>query len=143
MVEQLSVFLENKAGRLAEMAVILGQAGHNMRALMVADTAEYGVARILVDRPHAAQVLLQEAGYGVALTQVVAVEVPDTPGGLGGILTALGVAEVNIEYAYVFVRPRGDAAVDIFRIEDVDVGARALRDAGFELVPAEALYTID
>jgi hypothetical protein len=143
MVQQLTVFIENRSGRLAEMARALGEAGHNMRALMVADTAEFGVARVLCDRPHAAKEVLEAAGFGVTLTDVVAVPIPDEPGGLAGVLEVLAESGVNVEYAYVFVRPHGETAVDIFRFEDLPAGQRALRDAGYEVLPAEALYQQD
>ncbi|MEN6431149.1 MAG: ACT domain-containing protein, partial [Coriobacteriales bacterium] len=82
MVEQLSVFLENTTGRLAELTRALGDAGLNMRALMVADTSEFGVVRVICDRPHAAADVLENAGFSASLTEVIAVEVPDRPGGL-------------------------------------------------------------
>lgn len=143
MVEQLSVFLENKAGRLAEMTRALGSGGFNMRALMVADTADYGVARILVDRPEAAKHALEAAGFGVSLTEVIAVEVPDRPGGLADVLDALGAASLNIEYAYCFVESCANTAVDIFRVDDPGRAGEALRAAGFGVLEAEQLYEAD
>ena len=100
MVEQLSVFLENRAGRLAELAHALGDAGHDMKVLSVADTSEFGVARLLCDRPNAARDVLKAEGFGVTLTPVIAVEVPNRPGGLASVLELLGGAAINIGYAY-------------------------------------------
>jgi len=143
MIDQLSVFLENRPGRLAEMAQVLGDAGNNMRAFVVADTAEFGVARIIVDRPQAARGALQDAGFGVTVTQVIAVEVPDRPGGLAHVLDVLGRAGVNVEYAYCFVEPDSTVAVDIFRVEDPGTAVAALEAAGIGVVPAGDIYEMD
>ena len=143
MVEQLSVFLENEAGRLAQMCRALADAGHNMRVLMVADTAEYGVARVLCDRPHAARRALEEAGFAVSVTPVVAVRVPDKPGGLADVLEALGSAGINVEYLYCYVRPDAAEAVDIFRVEDPAAATAALEAAGITSVRAAEIYALD
>lgn len=143
MIDQLSVFLENRPGRLAEMAQVLGDAGNNMRAFVVADTAEFGVARIIVDRPQAARGALQDAGFGVTVTRVIAVEVPDRPGGLAHVLDVLGRAGVNVEYAYCFVEPDSTVAVDIFRVEDPGTAVAALEAAGIGVVPAGDIYEMD
>lgn len=143
MIQQLSVFLENRSGRAAEMAGLLGKAGHNMRALMIADTAEYGVARILCDRPLAAREILQSAGFGVSLTRVVAVEVPDRPGGLADVLDLFGREGLNIEYAYGFVEPQGTGAIQVFRLEEPERGADALAAEGFRLLAAADIYEPD
>ena len=143
MIQQLSVFLENRPGRMAEMARVLGENGHNMRAFVVADTAEFGVARIIVDRPAGAQRALQDAGFGVSVTEVIAVEVPDRPGGLADVLDRLGEAAINVEYAYCFVEPNGSVAVDIFRVEDAEAAKTALADAGIATVSAAGIYETD
>lgn len=144
MVEQLSVFLENEPARLARLCRTLGDSGHNMHVLMVADTAEYGVARIICDRPHTARRTLEAAGFAVSVTQVVAVEVPDRPGGLADVLEILGQAGINLEYMYCFVRP-GDqtVAVDIFRVDDPGAAIVALEGAGLGLVRAGEIYAPD
>jgi hypothetical protein len=142
MVEQLSVFLENTKGRLAELARSLGDAGINMRALMVADTEEFGVVRIICDRPKEAVRILDDAGFGASLTAVVAVEIPDRPGGLADVLEALGASGMNVEYAYAFVEPSGDAAVDIFKVDAAGADA-ALSSAGFRVLGAAELYAVD
>ena len=143
MIQQLSVFLENRSGRAAELARLLGEAKHNMRALMIADTAEYGVARILCDRPLAARETLQGAGFGVSLTRVVAVEAPDRPGALADILELLGREGLNIEYAYGFVEPDGSGAIQVFRLDEPDRGADVLDKGGFRLLAASDIYKPD
>ncbi len=143
MVEQISVFLENKAGRLADVARTLGDAGINMRALMVADTSEFGVVRIICDTPRRAVDVLGRAGISASLTEVIAVEVPDRPGGLADVLEAIGHAGINVEYAYCFVEPSGERAVDILRVDEPGRATEVLRAAGFSVAEAAALYAAD
>lgn len=140
MVMQLTVFLENSPGRLAGLTRALGNAGVNMRALMVADTAEFGVVRIICDRPDVARRALEEAGFSVGVTNVIAVEVPDRPGGLADVLEVIGGVGANVEYAYCFVEPAGDAAIDVFRVEDVVGVSEALRRAGMRVLEGEDVY---
>lgn len=138
MVMQLTVFLENSPGRLAGLTRALGNAGVNMNALMVADTAEFGVVRIICDRPDVARGALEEAGFSVSVTDVIAAEVPNHPGGLADVLEAIDAVGANVEYAYCFVSPRGDAAVDVFRVEDPARVTEALTAAGIRtLAPAD------
>ena len=134
MVKQLTVFLENSPGRLARLTRSLGDAGVNMRALMVADTAEFGVVRIICDRPEDAKSALEESGFSVSVTDVIAVAVPDRPGGLADILEVLGSEGMNVEYAYCFVEPGGEAAVDVFRVERVADAMRVLEEAGIRVL---------
>jgi len=142
MIEQVSVFLENSPGHLAQLTRALADAQINLRALMVADTSEFGVVRIICDRPRAAKTVLEAAGFGVSITSVLAVEIPDTPGGLADVLEVLGRASVNVEYAYAFVEPGRTAAVDIFKVDDA-AGADALTVAGINVVTPERLYVQD
>lgn len=139
MVKQLTVFLENSPGRLARLTRALGDAGVNMRALMIADTAEFGVVRIICDRPDVAKSSLEEAGFSVSVTDVIAVAVPDRPGGLADILEVLGAEDLNVEYAYCFVEPGGSTAVDVFRVERVADAMRVLGDAGIRVLRAEEI----
>ena len=148
MVQQVSVFLENESGRLARVTRALGAAGVNMRALMVADTADFGVVRMLCDTPRRAVEALEAAGFAASLTRVIAVEVPDRPGGLADVLEVLDGSGMNVEYAYCFVEPCGDQAteikaIDIFRVEDADAAESALRQAGIGVVEGERLYALD
>jgi len=142
MIEQVSVFLENRPGHLAQLARTLADAGINMRALMVADTEQFGVVRVICDRPHAAKAALEEAGFGVSITPVIAVEMPDRPGGLAEVLETLGRENINVEYAYAFVEPGAKAAVDIFKVDN-ERAADVLRSAGLRVIAADALYEQD
>lgn len=142
MVEQVSVFLENKSGRLAELTRTLGDADINMHALMVADTAEFGVVRIICDAPTRAKALLDERGFSASITRVLAVEVPDRPGGLADLLEALDAERLNVEYAYCFVEPSGGAAVDVFRVDD-QRAEDVLSAAGFRVLTPAELYSPD
>lgn len=142
MIEQVSVFLENRPGHLAHLTRTLADAGINLRALMVADTAEFGVVRIICDRPGAAKATLDEAGFGVSITKVIAVEIPDRPGGLADVLDVLGKAGINVEYAYAFVEPGAQAAVDIFKVDDASA-PDVLMQAGFSVIGPDKLYVRD
>lgn len=142
MIDQLSVFLENKPGRLAELTRELGTAGINMHALMIAETSDYGVIRIICDTPERAKHLLEERGFGVSIAHVTAVEIPDRPGGLADVLEVLDAVGVNVEYAYCFVEPSGDAAVDVFKV-DTEGAEDALSAAGFRVLAASELYNPD
>jgi hypothetical protein len=103
-VEQISIFLENKAGRLAEVTRILGEGGINIRALSLADTSDFGILRLIVNDHEKAKKILKEHGFTVGRTEVVAVEVEDRPGGLSSILQILYEAGINVEYMYAFVQ---------------------------------------
>lgn len=143
LIEQLSVFLQNERGRLAQMCRLLGDAGLSMHALVLADTSEYGVARVICDRPHSARRALEAAGFAVSVTRVVAVEVPDRPGGLAAVLECLDADGINVEYLYCFARPGEGAAVDMLRVEDPDRAVKRLKDGGFSLVHAARIYEPD
>lgn len=142
MIQQVSVFLENSAGRLGQLTRALGDAGINMHALMVADTEQFGVVRIIADEPHRAKEILDEGGFSATLTPVVAVEVPDRPGGLADLLEALGDSGLNVEYAYCFVEPHGEAAVDVFKIDATNAEG-VLAAAGFRVLVEADLYSPD
>lgn len=143
LIEQMSVFLQNEKGRLAQMCRLLGEAGLDMHALVVADTSEYGVARVICDRPHSARRALETEGFAVSLTRVVAVEVPDRPGGLAGVLECLDADGMNVEYLYCFPRRDGVAVVDILRVGEPDLAVKALSRGGFTLVHAAQIYEPD
>ncbi len=139
-VEQISIFIENKSGRLAEITRILGEAGINIRALSLADTSDFGILRLIVNDVEKAKGILKEKGFTVNKTEVVAVEVPDQPGGLSSILQVLDHEGINVEYMYAFVERCGGNAVIIFRIDETDRAITALTAHHFNILAGERLY---
>jgi len=139
-VEQISVFLENKAGRLAEVSRILAEAGINIRALSLADTSDFGILRLIVNDNNKAKDALKQHGFTVGKTDVVAVEVEDRPGGLNKILDCLYKSNVNVEYMYAFVQQSGDNAVIIFRFDNLDEAVRVLTENGVKVIEGKRLY---
>lgn len=141
-MKQISVFLENKEGRLFEVCNLLGENNLNIRALSVADTADFGIVRMIVDDYNRAYQMLKEAGFTVALTEVIAVEVPDVPGGLARVLEVLKDAGVNVEYLYCFVGRSSDRAIDIMRVENIEEATRILTEKGFKLLTDQDIASI-
>jgi len=139
---QISVFLENKSGRLAEVTHALAKAAVNIRALSLAETIDYGVLRLIVDRPQEAKTALAEAGFTVTETEVVAAEMPDKPGALAEIVDMVTARGLNIEYCYAFMAKRGDNAVVIFRIDDAAAAERALAESGARLLTAAEIGSL-
>lgn len=142
MIEQVSVFLENKSGRLAELARTLGGAGIDMHALTIADTSEFGIVRIICDAPERAKQLLDDNGFSASITHVLAVEIPDRPGALAELLDVLDRSQLNVEYAYAFVEPGGGGAFDVFRVDD-PLAEDVLTQAGFRVLAPRDLYSPD
>ncbi|MHC5017516.1 MAG: ACT domain-containing protein [Planctomycetota bacterium] len=114
-ITQISVFLENRKGRLSEVCSMLGQADVNIRALTIAETESFGVLRMVVDKPSEAADLFRKNGITANLTDVVAAEVPDKPGGLAAVLKTLSDHDVNVEYMYGFVEKNSENALLVFR----------------------------
>ena len=141
-VEQISIFLENKAGRLAEVTGILGKADINIRALALADTSDFGILRLIVNDHEKAKQVLKEHGFTVGRTEVVAVEVEDRPGGLNNILSILFENGINVEYMYAFVQQSGQNAVLIFRFDDIDNAVNVLMQNGVTVIGGEKLYAM-
>ena len=135
MIMQLTVFLENSEGRLADLCRTLANAGVNMSALTIAETSDYGIVRIICDNVFHAVDVLDEAGFRATKTKVMAVEVPDRPGALAELLEALDDTDVNIEYGYCFLA-NGDVAIDVLKIapEKRAVAEEAISKAGFKLL---------
>ncbi|MFB3882258.1 MAG: ACT domain-containing protein [Armatimonadota bacterium] len=139
---QISVFLENKSGRLAEVLRSLAQARVNIRALSLAETIDYGVLRLIVDKAGEARKALTEAGFTVSETEVIAVEMPDRPGGLAGIVDMVTTKGLNIEYLYAFVGQRGENAIVVFRVDNVAAAVAALEQGGARILSASELAAI-
>ena len=141
-VEQISIFLENKSGRLAEVTRILSAAGVNIRALSLADTADFGILRLIVNNSDKAKEVLKANGFTVSKTEVVALVVPDRPGGLAGILKILDAASINVEYMYAFVQRSGDNAIILFRFDEIDKAIAVLTQAGVRVLKGEEVYAL-
>ncbi len=138
-ITQLSVFAENKPGHLVAPCKMLAESGVNIRALSLADTQKFGILRLIVSDPKKATKLLEDGGFMVKATEVLAIEVPDHPGGLSEVLSALEKSTVNIEYMYAFPFGRREKAVLIFRFSDPDAAIKHLQSAGISLVSREEL----
>jgi len=139
---QLSVFLENKQGRLADVTKVLAGNGINIRALFIADTSDFGILRMIVDKPRKAVDILKSNAFTVKENEVLAVEVADTPGSLAQVLETLDKNSLNVEYLYCFVDKKRNAAVDIMRIQDIGKAMEALENAGIKLLSAAELHEI-
>ncbi len=140
--EQISIFLQNESGRLAEVTEVLSGAGINIRALSLADTADYGVLRMIVNDNEKAEQALRDRGFTVTKTNVIAVEVPDEPGGLHRILDTLRKSGVNVEYMYAFVQQSGSNAVMIFRFGNTDNALKVLQENGISVIEGRRLYKL-
>ncbi|RJQ83704.1 MAG: ACT domain-containing protein [Desulfobacteraceae bacterium] len=141
-VEQISVFLENKSGRLSEVTGILAESGINIRALSLADTSDFGVLRLIVDDKEKAVATLKNNGFTVGKTDVVAVEVEDRPGGLHAILEILKNNDINVEYMYAYVRHTAKNAVMVFRFDNVAAAIQALKANSITILDGSRLYTM-
>jgi len=141
-VKQLSIFLENQSGRLADVMDALGKQNVNIRALSLADTSGFGILRLIVNDVAQGHNVLRDKGFTVSETDVLAIEVADKPGGLAVILSTLAEKGINIEYMYAFVEKAGENAVVIFRIENTDEAITALQSSGVKLLSAQEVYAL-
>jgi hypothetical protein len=139
-VLQLSVFLENAAGRLADVAEVLAEGAVNVRALALADMAEFGILRLVVDDTERARQVLKAAGFTVTTTPVIAVGIPDSPGGMAAVLRALGARGLAVEYMYAFARQHGWDAVLILRVEDQAAALAALRERDLRVLEPQEVH---
>ena len=139
-INQLSVFIENRRGRLAEITNILKNNEVDIRALSIADTKEFGILRLIVNHAQKAADVLRAEGFTVALTQVVAIGIDDRPGGLAAAMEVLRDNEISVEYMYAFIsRDKGKAFV-IIRVDNDEKAMEALRNAGVILLSAEEIH---
>ena len=141
-VEQISVFLENKSGRLADVARSLGDAGVNIRALSIADSSDFGILRIIVNDNDKALEVLKKKGFTISKTEVVAVEVSDKPGGLAQVLDLLARESINVEYMYAFVERSSDNAVIVFRFDEMDSAIKVLSLNGIAILDGSTVYSL-
>lgn len=133
-IKQISVFLENTTGRLGEVTRVLAQAGINIRAISIADTADFGILRLIVDKSDAAVKALNDGGFTTRQSDVAAVEVNDSPGSLAEVMELFQKSQVNIEYLYASLEGQAGKAVVIFKLEDHDKGLKIIRENGLAMV---------
>ena len=141
-IKQISIFAENKPGRMAGVAKALGDAGVNIRALTIAEAGDFGVIRMVVDDTERGYTALREKGFMVSETDVLAVEIKDIPGGLHEIVNSLGMNNINVEYAYAFVTAKAERAMLILRVDDVKRAAEVLSEAGVRVATREEIQKI-
>ena len=139
-LKQISIFLENKKGRLWKALKILKDAEINIRALSIADTSEFGILRLIVPDPEMAKAELEKENFVVKVNDVIAVEVHDEPGGLEKILEILNNDDINVEYIYAFVEKKGKKAIVVIRTEDIDAGIKALEDREIYVLSKKDVY---
>jgi len=135
--KQISVFIENKRGRLADVTKRLGANGIDISALCIADTTDFGILRIIVDKPDLAEKVLKEDGFAVSITEVIAMSIEDQPGGLAKALKVLDEYDINIEYMYAYLRKNCDKAMVIVRVDRPMDAIEKLKDSSIHLLTAD------
>jgi len=133
-IQQISVFLENKTGRLADVTKIIADAAINIRAISIADTADFGILRLIVDKPAEAAEALTKGGFTTRMTDVLAIEIPDKPGSLAAVMDIFKATGVNIEYLYASLEKDCSTAVVIFKVEDIAHGMKIVEEHGLTVV---------
>lgn len=142
LVKQISVFLENKSGRLADVTRTLADNNINICALSIADTTDFGILRLIVNKPEEAEKILGDNEFTVSCTKVIAIGVEDKPGGLSKALEVLQQNNISIEYMYAFVGKNGNEAFVILRVENPDDAIRNLVNCDISLIPSQKVYCI-
>jgi hypothetical protein len=139
-IRQISVFLENRPGRLSALCRVIADAGVNLSTLTLAETGEFGLLRLITPDPDRAKQVIERAGYASTMTEVVALQVPDRPGGLASVLQVLEAENISVEYMYAFAMRTGGDAIMVFRFDDMDRALAALQAAGVGLFNAVDLF---
>lgn len=140
LVKQISVFLENKSGRLAEVTRTLGDNSIDIRALYIADTSEYGILRMIVDQPESALECLTDSGFTVSSTNVIAIAIEDHPGTLDMALETLSEGSISVDYLYAFVGRSSSDAIVIIRVENPSLALEKLEQTGIRVLSSREVY---
>ncbi len=139
-IKQLSIFLENRKGRMKNALDVLEKGGVNIRALSIADTSDFGILRLIVPDPEETKKLLEDNNFIVKIGEVIAVRMVDHPGGLGVILGILDDNNINLEYLYAFVEEKEEMAIVLLHPENIDAGIKALQNGGAKVISAKEIY---
>jgi hypothetical protein len=143
ILKQVSVFLENKSGRLAEVAKVLGENDIDISALSIADTTDFGILRLIVNKPDKAVRVLKDNGFTVGTTDVIAITVEDHPGGLASVLALLDRIQVDIEYMYAFIGNKASGrAMVILRVENPESAIETLQENNVDIMPSSEVYRL-
>lgn len=140
LIKQISIFVENKPGRLSAITKLLSDNGIDIRALSVADTKDFGILRLIVNKPDKACEILKAANCTVSLTNVIAIGIHDKPGGLAAAMECLYGANISVEYMYAFISKSEEQAYVILRVENNDKAIEALKESNFTLLEAKQVY---
>ena len=140
--KQISVFMENRSGRLAKITTTLGNAGVNIRAMSLADTSDFGILRLIVNNTDKARNTLSDHGFTVRISEVIAVAIPDAPGALGNLLSIMEHDGLNVEYMYAFVQKNMDQAIIIFHFDNIDKAIEILLENDVSVIDEENLLII-
>ncbi len=140
IIKQLSIFVENKRGRLAEITKAIADADVDIRALSIADTTDFGILRLIVNKPDEAAAALKERGITVSVTNVIAVGIDDKPGAFAVPMQILADNEIDVEYMYAFITRKSEKAYVILRVADNDAAAKVLADEGVEILSEEEFH---
>ena len=140
LIKQISVFVENKEGRLAEITETIAKAGVDIRALSIADTTDFGILRLIVDKPHETEKVLRDSGFTVSVTSVIAVGIDDVPGGFAKPMRVLANAHIDVEYMYAFISRHTKKAYVILRVNDNATATKVLEEAGIVLLDENGFH---
>ncbi|MEA5003718.1 MAG: ACT domain-containing protein [Christensenella sp.] len=142
LIRQISVFVENRKGRLYSLAKTLADNGIDLKALSISDTSEFGILRSIVNDPKKALQVVKDAGFTASVTEVLGIEVEDEPGGLAKVLDILNQNDISVEYLYSFVGTCSDNALIIFRVEETEKAFELLKNSGLKILTEEMIYNI-
>ncbi len=142
IIKQISIFVENKKGRLAEITETIAKSGANIRALSIADTTDFGILRLIVDKADEAAAALKEGGITVSVTNVIAIGIDDTPGSFSVPMRILSDAGIDVEYMYAFITRKSEKAYVILRVADNDAAAKVLMEKGVELLDEDTFHSL-
>jgi hypothetical protein len=141
-IKQISLFVENRPGRMAKVSKNLSDAGVNIRAMTIAEAGDFGVIRMVVDNPDKGYKVLHDSGFTVSVTDVLAVEMKDAPGGLYEIVDTLGANKINVDYAYAFVTAKAERAMLILRVDDLSRAKEVLNAKGVKIATKDEIQEI-
>jgi len=141
-IKQLSIFLQNRMGSLSKPLEVLSENGINIRAMCMADTSEFGILRLVVDNPLKGKEVLEESNFLVKITEIIGVEMNDTPGGLTDVLKVIKDNQIDLEYLYAFTHDKVNKAILLLHADDIDNLIKVLEDNAMVIVPSEEIYDL-